>query len=301
MKRKRIVEVIGAGLLSLSLLTSCGVSDDIKQDMYCCYEITQGQLSEVEVASILGADTSYINCGFKNAEYVRTLVTAEKPIYLVPTEKFLSWNNYTLEDFTKHINEIFEIINPQIKFVYSKDMPEGEQNVILFDVEDSRDKFGTTYMKNYVKKGKEVYNFDCKIVISKDYWLKSFNMVSLTELTAHEIGHVLGLADIEETNTKTVMAPSGYNGIDALYSLNDMYLLATLYGGYETEEDVKQVKEKLDEYYESCKEKANENSSINKSNKNNKTSGKWYDKNNKYPNLNQNNPFGGTFEPIWQK
>lgn len=254
MKIKRSVEVALSALLSLSILTGCAQSPE-EQDVKFCYEITEGELSEEDVASILGADTSYINNGFGNGDYVRTLVTKDKPIYIVPTQNYLNWSKNSVKDLVEELNTVFEMINPDVKFIYQETMPDESYNVITIDVSDKIDSTGVAEMRRFVKNGGDVYNLDCKITVHRDYWYVNF-FVELDTLLAHEVGHVLGLGHLsEESETNSVMIHYGTSGPNGYYTLNDMYLFATLYGGYSNKEEVLQAKQKIDNYYKECLEK----------------------------------------------
>ena len=147
MKKRRLVEIFASSLLCLSLLSGCG-NTKMQVEAKNSHNLTEGLLLEQEVANILCADTSYINCGFKNAEYVRTLVTKEQPIYIVPTQNYLEFSKSSVKNLVEELNNIFSIINPDIKFIYQETLPNNETNVFTIDVaEQLKEKTKTKTIK----------------------------------------------------------------------------------------------------------------------------------------------------------
>ena len=207
----------------------------------------------VENLETFGADTSYLcnYSGIQNTPFTRIKMDTSKPLTFCLSENYsdeeVAFIQYIIDD----LNLIFEHINPNYKFELQKGVPTGavfDNNTIPIV---RRENCGKIIYDGF----SEAAGWAMRVPTLNLDGTMSFRLANISVkntgdpitfkyseemvTTAHEILHMVGLGDayiVEGQTAPTIMqSDCGLN--HGFFMENDLYLLASLYGKFNSNED----------------------------------------------------------------
>ena len=247
-KTGRIKKAIAAGAITAGVLASALISPTPTDKSL---PTKQEVVNNLET---FGADTSYLYnySGIENIPLTRLKIDTSKPLTFCLSDNYsdeeVAFIQYIIDD----LNLIFEHINPNYKFNLQKGVTKGsilDNNTIPIV---RRDNCGVVLYDDF----QQACGWAMRVPTFNLDGTMSFNLTNISVLntgetitwkysqqmaiTTHEIFHMLGIGDayiIEGITTPTRMNSTGIDCSHGFFMENDLYLLASLYGKFETQQD----------------------------------------------------------------